>query len=146
VKAPEVPALLDTNVVSELLKPDPSLAVLDWVGRSEWYLPAPVVAEMQEGVESVPSAARKAQLLARLDAFLSGYGEMLLSWDAETARTWGRLKHSPEVRRQPQALWDSLIDAMAIRYGFVVATRNGGDFRHAETFNPWMFSEHPPAQ
>lgn len=53
----------------------------------------------------------------------------------------GRLKHSQEVRRQPQALWDSLIDAMALRYGFVVATRNVADFRHADTFNPWTFED-----
>jgi len=34
-------------------------------------------------------------------------------------------------------LWDSLIDALAVRHGATVATRNEEDFRHAETFNPW---------
>jgi len=62
----------------------------------------------------------------------------MMEWDAETARTWGRLKNSPEVKRQPQALWDSLIDAMAVRHGATIATRNEKDFRHAKTFNRWM--------
>jgi predicted nucleic acid-binding protein len=50
---------------------------------------------------------------------------------------WGRLKHSPEVKRQPQALWDSLIDAMAVTLDATIATRNTEDFRHARTFNPF---------
>jgi len=46
-------------------------------------------------------------------------------------------QHSPEVKRQPQSLWDSLIDALAVRHGYAVATRYTKDFRHAKTFNPW---------
>lgn len=72
---------------------------------------------------------------------LSDYDEALLDWDAETARIWGRLKHSPEVKRKPQALWDSLIDAMAVRHDAIVVTRNTDDFRHAQTFNPWTDSK-----
>jgi predicted nucleic acid-binding protein len=75
-----------------------------------------------------------------LDAFLIAHSEFVLDWDAVTARTWGRLKHSSEVRKQPQALWDSLIDAMAAARGCTVATRHAKGFRHADTFNPWMFS------
>jgi predicted nucleic acid-binding protein len=37
----------------------------------------------------------------------------------------------------PQQLWDILLDAMAVRYGATIATRNAADFRHAKTFNPW---------
>ena len=61
----------------------------------------------------------------------------VLDWDSETALVWAKLRHSPEVKRQPQSLWDSLIDAMAVRHGIPVATLNGADFRHAVTFNPW---------
>jgi predicted nucleic acid-binding protein len=82
-----------------------------------------------------------ARINAKLDEFLGGEQSGVLPWDAETARAWGRLKHSPEVKRQPQALWDSLIDAMAVRYDATIATRNTEDFRHGKTFNP--FSEHP---
>lgn len=133
--------LLDANVLSELWKPKPEPAVLAWVGTAEWYLPSPVIAEIQEGVKATPSAARKAELNAKLDEFLLHYGDVVMDWDAETARVWGRLRRSDEVKRQPQPLWDSLLDAMA--------TRNQTDFRHAETFSPWDYvppkSEGPPS-
>jgi len=48
------------------------------------------------------------------------------------------------ITRQPQALWDSLIDAMAVRHGAKIATRNQADFRHATVFNPWTGVEHLP--
>ena len=77
------------------------------------------------------------EINARLDSFLEQNPAAVSERDADSARTWGRLKHSPEVKRQPQSFWDSLIDAMAVRHGGTIATRNGKDFRHAKTFNPW---------
>lgn len=142
--------LLDANVLSELWKPKPDPAVLAWFEVAEWYLPSPVVAEIQEGIEASPSPARKAELNARLDEFLLRHGGVVMDWDAETARVWGRLSHSAEVKRKPQPLWDSLLDAMAKRHDAVVATRNKEDFRHAETFSPWEYvppkSEEPSSQ
>ena len=142
--------LLDNNVLSELWKPQPDPAVLAWIEAAEWFVPVPIIAEIQEGAEADPSATRCAQINARLDEFVRSHGALILDWDAETARTWGRLRHSPEVKRQPQPLWDSLIDAMAVRYSAVIATRNAKDFRHAETFSPWNFvpggSARPPRQ
>ena len=133
------PFLLDNNVLSELWKPAPAIAVLAWFEQAEWFLPAPVIAEIQQGAESVPSVARRTQINTRLDEFLSDYGALVLDWDAETSRTWGRLRHSPQVRHQPQPLWESLIDAMAVRYNATIATRNKDDFRHAEAFSPWDY-------
>jgi predicted nucleic acid-binding protein len=131
------PVFLDANVLSELWKPQPGPAVLVWFEATDWFLPVPVIAEIQEGAEAAPSPARRTAVNGRLDAFLKAHGVLVVAWDAETSRVWGRLKHSTEVKRQPQALWDSLIDAMAVRHGAVVATRNTVDFRHAKTVNPW---------
>jgi predicted nucleic acid-binding protein len=100
-------------------------------------VPAPVIAEIQEGAEANPSQTRKVQINSKLDDFLRDFEGLVIVWDAETARIWGRLKHSPEVKRKPQSLWDSLIDAMAVRNDLIVATRNTKDFRHAQTLNPW---------
>jgi len=136
--------LLDNNVISELWKPQPESSVVSFVDTQEWFIPAPIIAELQQGAEATASAARKVQINARLDDFLAAFGPLVIDWDAETARVWGRLKHSREVKQKPQPLWDSLIDAMAIRYGYTVATRNAADFRHAPTFNPW--SGPPPSE
>lgn len=135
--------LLDSNVISELWKPASSADVLAWIASAEWFVPVVVIAEIQEGAETAPGAARRLEINARLDEFLNEFGSLIIPWDAETARTWGRLKHSGEVKRQPQSLWDSLIDAMAVRHGAKIATRNNRDFRHATTFNPWTGREYP---
>lgn len=129
--------LLDNNVLSEIWKPQPDAGVLAFLNDAEWFVPVPVIAEIQEGAEASPSAARRIEINSRLDLFLRRNAAVILDWDSETARIWGRLKHSTEVKRQPQSLWDSLIDALAVRHGYVVATRNEKDFRHAKTFNPW---------
>lgn len=100
------------------------------------------MAELQEGAEASPSPRRRAELNARIDELLTECRDLILQWDAETARTWGRLQLSAEVKRKPQALWDSLLDALAVRHGATVVTRNTGDFRHAATFNPWTGREH----
>ena len=130
--------LLDNNVVSELWKPKPDARVYQWVDSVEWFLPVPVIAEIQEGAEASPSARRRLEINARLDHFVKRNSAVVLDWNTEVARTWGRLKHTPDVKRQPQPLWDSLIDAMAVHYGATIATRNIKDFRHAQTFNPWV--------
>jgi predicted nucleic acid-binding protein len=131
--------LLDNNVLSEWWKPQPDPNVLAWMESApDWFLPAPVLSEIQEGAERHASQARRVELNAMLDQFLSDFPDVVLPWDKETARVWGRLKHSPEVKRQPQPLWDSLIDAMAVRYSAIIATRNAADFRHGKTFNPWL--------
>jgi predicted nucleic acid-binding protein len=129
--------LLDNNVLSEWWKPNPDPNVVAFLESANWLVPAPVIAEIQEGAEASPSEARKVQINSRLDEFLRDFEGLVMDWDAETARTWGRLKHSAEVKRQPQPLWDSLLDAMAVRYGATIATRNAANFRHAKTFNPW---------
>jgi len=114
--------------------------------KAEWFLPSPVIAEIQEGAEAAPSMARRTEINSRLDELLRVHGGLILDWDAETARTWGRLKHSLEVKRLPQPLLDSLLDAMALRYGAVIATRNQQDFRHATTFNSWTGLEQAPGK
>jgi predicted nucleic acid-binding protein len=135
--------LLDNNVLSEMWKPSPDAAVAEWFFTAEWFLPAPVIAEIQEGAEAATSTARRLELNRKLDNIMTQFSGAVINWDADTARTCGRLKYSPEVKRQPQSLWDSLIDAMAVRLEATVATRNGKDFRHAKTFNPW--TSKPPA-
>ena len=135
--------LIDTNVLSELWKPSPAPAVLMWMESAQWMIPSVVVAEIQEGAESSKNAARRLEINARLDDFLAEFSTLTLAWDSRTARIWGQLRHSPEVKRKPQALWDSLIDAMAVCHGMQIATRNVRDFRHASTFDPWTGEEFP---
>ena len=116
--------LIDTNVLSELWKLQSEPAVIAFLDSVEWFVPVSVSAEIQEGAEAAPSDKKKIDINARLDVFLRDHSKTMMDFDTEDARVWGRLKHSQEVKRQPQALWDSLIDAMAVRRQFIVITRN----------------------
>jgi predicted nucleic acid-binding protein len=136
--------LLDSNVVSELWKPAPAETVLTCLKSSDWLVPVVVIAEIQEGAELAPTTSRRTEINKRQDDFMADFSHLTVDWDAETARIWACLKHSPEVKRQPQALWDSLIDAMAVRHGAKIATGNQADFRHTIVFDPWTGVEYLP--
>lgn len=138
--------ILDNNVISELWKPMPDPAVVSWLSQNQGYLPVPVIAEIQEGIEATPSSAKRIALDAKLDRLVDEFDAFILTWDADTARTWGRLRNSQEVKRKPQPLWDSLLDAMAVHHQLKIATRNRDDFRHATTVDPWTGLEYPPVQ
>jgi predicted nucleic acid-binding protein len=103
------------------VKAKPSFAVLEWLESSEWMISVVVIAEIQEGAESTPSLARKEKITRRLADFLAQFSTLVMDWDADTALVWAKLRHSPEVKRQPQALWGNLS-------GFVSAIKK---------LNPW---------
>jgi predicted nucleic acid-binding protein len=116
----------------------------EWFFGADVCIPVPVIAEISRGIAADASAARRMRMDAKLTDALDIFP--VLSWDAETARIWAGLQFTRETRRNPQALWDSLIDAMGVRYDMPVATRNVSDFRHSTVFDPWTGSEHAPGK
>ena len=58
--------ILDSNVLSELWKPHPSPKVVAWVESADWYLPAPVIAEMQEGASGCKNPKTRQDLTAKI--------------------------------------------------------------------------------
>ncbi len=136
--------IVDTNVVSEGWKDNPDENVAKWMNRHDYFVPVPVIAELVDGIERETNPANQLRLRTQLDVFLSQ--TLVLDWDVETAFTWGQLRNCPEVKLKPQPLWDSLLDAMAVRYNAVIVSRNASDFRHATVFDPWTGSEHLPGK
>jgi len=130
--------LLDTNVISETWKPKPDAAVCEWLEMhgEDCGVPAPVLAEIADGIYA-ENGARRDALLRKLHRFLNEWSDHIVPWDAAAALAWGQQQHSAPLKRQPQALWDSVIEAQALSRGLVVVTRNTKDFRHAQTLNPW---------
>lgn len=130
--------LLDTNIISETWKPRPDSGVRAWLAANgaECGIPVPVLAEIADGIHA-QSGARREELLERLATFMAEWREQIVAWDASAAIEWGRQQHSVFSKRQPQPLWDSLLEAMALSRGLIVVTRNTADFRQVETFNPW---------
>ena len=119
--------LLDTNVVSELRRPKPHKAVLNWimdVPADRLFVSAVTVGEIQAGIEITreQDAEKAEEIEAWLDRVVDGYG--ILPMDADAFRLWARLKH----RKSDTLIEDAMIAATALAHQLTVVTRNVGDF------------------
>jgi len=135
--------LLDTVVVSELVRKSPSTAVLKWIdGQDEasLYLSVLTIGELEKGIARLPASVRRNRLLSwvRRD-LVERFGGRLLPIDMRTAARWGSVTGESEKRGRPLPVIDCLIAATALVHGLSVATRNVGDFGRcgATCVNPW---------
>jgi len=133
--------LLDTNVLSELVRPKPDEAVLAWfanVPDESLYISVLTLGEIRKGVEGVPDAKRKETLRVWLEhTLLEWFGSRVLSVDVNVAETWGRLQADAQ---RPVPAIDSLLAATALHHELRMVTRNAKDFAYAglEVINPWI--------
>ena len=135
--------LLDTNVVSELMRPAPAPAVLRWMDAQD---PAALgtttitVAELGAGIALLPAGARQQDFRARAAALLSqGFGERIFGFDLDAAAAYGDLLVQRRRIGRPPSGFDLLIAAIAHTRGMAVATRNVADFEgcNLPLINPW---------
>lgn len=132
--------LLDTNVISELVRASPEPAVLAWfeqVPDDSLYLSVLTLGEIRKGIELIADSRRKEKLRVWLEHTLPDWLEgRLLPVDEPVAERWGRLQ--AEAGRPIPAI-DSLLAATALHHGLRMVTRNEQDFGFAglEVINPW---------
>jgi len=132
--------LIDTNVLSELVRPKPSPVVLAWfrdVPDDSLYISVLTIGEIRKGVESVAAATRREKLRVWLEHTLPDwFQERVLAIDEPVAECWGRLM--AEVNRPVPAI-DSLLAATALHHDLRMVTRNVQDFifPELEVINPW---------
>jgi predicted nucleic acid-binding protein len=133
--------ILDTNLVSEPLKPTPDAAVLAWLDRQApetLYLTTITLAELQAGIEILPVGRRRTALQAATTDLIAQFEGRVLSFDLDCAHAFGRVFAGTQAAGNPIHLGDCAIAAIAVRRGFILATRNVRDYKGAgiELINP----------
>ena len=135
--------LLDTNVVSEPLRPSPEQRVIDWIDRQPLetlYLSVMTVAELRAGIALMPIGKRRAALHEQLEKHvLPMFAGRVLPFDITCTTTYAELM--ARVRRAGSGIEtaDACIAAIALANGFAVATRDTSPFQAAglDVIDPW---------
>ena len=133
---------LDTNVVSETMKPAPHPAVLSWLNSQvaeTLYLSSVTLAELLFGIGALPSGKRKTALGKTLEGLVELFGNRVLSFDVHTAHRYGELAPLARARGQSFPIADAYIAAIAAAQGFIVASRDTVPYESAgvRCINPW---------
>ena len=136
--------LLDTCVVSELVRPRPKASVVSWVlerDEDELFLSVITIGELEKGIARLPDSPKRVALEQWVRRDLADrFRDRLLAVDAGVAARWGALVGASEARGRPLPVIDSLIAATSLQHDFTVVTRNTDDLERcgARCFNPWV--------
>lgn len=134
--------LLDTCVISEIIKPRPNMKVMDWlknIPAENLYLSSITIGEIQKGLVKLPESNRKKRLENWFATLLKSYSERIYLFDIVVAKNWGKLQGKAEQKGTPMSTIDSLIAAIAYTHDLVIVTRNEKDFQGnvLKIINPW---------
>jgi predicted nucleic acid-binding protein len=135
--------LIDTNVVSEVMRPLPEPRVLQWLNAqpdTRLYLSSTILAELLSGLAAMPDGQRKLglqKLLRRLRE--DWFAGRVLPFTVEAAERYGDIVSRARRRGRAIEMADGQIAAVAVVHGFAVATRDIGPFEAAgiAVINPW---------
>jgi len=134
--------VLDTNVVSETMKPDPDLNVVDWLDRQAaetLYLTSVTIAELLFGVAAMPTGRRKGRLAHTVSGLIELYAGRVLPFDLDAARQHATLAVNAKRGGHGLPVPDGYIAAIAASHGFAIATRDHRPFEKAglRVIDPW---------
>jgi len=132
----------DTNVVSELMRVEPSAAVRTWVlaqGHHELRITAITLAEILYGIERLPSGKRKATLREAAMEVFDRFTQDVLPFDAAAATFYPEIVDHRDRQGMPISGYDAQIAAICRAHDARLATRNEKDFAGVsiELINPW---------
>ena len=135
--------VLDTNVVSELMRPQPDQTVLQWMANQpsvDLFTTTITQAEILFGLAILPDGRRKAGLLAAAEAMFDlDFAGRILPFDTASAREFAALAAERQRKGRPAGAFDVQVAAIARSRRAVVATRNVADFEDfgPPVVNPW---------
>jgi toxin FitB len=135
--------LLDTNVISELMKATPAPAVLGWMSLQppdDLFISTISMAEILFGIELLPKGKRRDGLLQEAEiTFGRDFAGRVLVFDEQAARMFGSIVAARRIRGRPIEIADGQIAAIARCHQASLATRDTGDFEGCgvRLVNPW---------
>jgi len=134
--------VLDTNVVTEAMKPMPHPAVVAWLdaqAAETLYLSSVTIAELLFGIGVLPAGRRKRALADALEGLSALFRDRVLAFDTNAARHYGELAVSARAAGKGFPTPDGYIAGIAASRGFAVATRDVAPFQAAglTIINPW---------
>jgi predicted nucleic acid-binding protein len=133
--------LLDTNVLSELMKPVPDAKVVNWLFQQrdqDVWVSALAMGETERGILLMDEGKRRDGFLAWFNRLQLRYSHQTLGLDSKSFRKWALLYGIPRYKKGVDKVMYSLIAASAFAHGFVLVTRNVDDMPKAvPVLNPW---------
>ncbi len=123
--------ILDTNVISEPLRPRPLASVVRWLDAQAietLFLTTITLAEVRFGIAMLPDGRRKDVLHERFEGVLPAFDSRVLTFDADASTHYAELKVRARSRGSALGTFDALIAGIAGAHGFVVATRDTEPF------------------
>ena len=135
--------ILDTNVVSEEMKPEPNPVVRAWLNdqaAETLYLSSVTLAELLFGIAALPLGKRKDMLALTLEGLMGLFKDRVLPFDVEAARHYADLAVVAKVSGRGFPTPDGYIAAIAASRGFIVASRDTAPYEAARVtvINPWQ--------
>ncbi len=135
--------LLDTNVLSELRKPSPSIQVLDWfssVSEEHLFISSITLGEINCGINKLDEGKRKNDLITWLNKVEESFKYQTFPIESNIALKWGELTASVSKKGIALPALDGLIAATAYIHGAILVTRNTKDFDFIpiQILNPWL--------
>lgn len=134
--------IVDTNVVSELMRPSPSERVREWVRGQparETFTSAVTVAEVLYGIERLPGGRRREELRSAAIEVFDGFADQVLAFDVAAAEQYALVVSHRERLDMPIEGFDAQIAAICRVREAALATRNVTDFQETgiKVINPW---------
>ncbi|CCK80223.1 type II toxin-antitoxin system VapC family toxin [Desulfobacula toluolica] len=136
--------LLDTCVISELIKKQPNPKVVQWISNIEeasLFISVLTIGELHKGIEKLPESKKKNRLHKWVTYDLKKrFENKIIDFDLQTATIWGKIQANSELLGQTLPAIDALIASTGISHGLIVVTRNTKDMEISgvDLLNPWL--------
>lgn len=135
--------LVDTNVVSEMIRPVPDATVVDWcraTKKEQLFLSVVSLGEIRKGLTIMPAGSRRDQIEKTINTLVpEWFSGRILPMSQAIAERWGVLEGQRQLLGRPLHVPDAQIAATALEYNVILVTRNVKDFQHLDLpiVNPW---------